>query len=50
MKIRGAVRGGAKKRINQLIQKFNKSALIVTGGYVLQYGVLMKENIAFYDF
>ena len=39
MKIRGAVRGGAKKRVNQLIQKFDKSAYIVTGGFVLQYGV-----------
>ena len=43
-------RGGAKKRVNQLIQNFNRSALIVTRGFVLQYGVLIKENITFSDF
>ena len=43
-------RGGAKKRVNQLIWKFDKIALIVTGGFVLQYGVLIKENITFSDF
>ena len=40
----------AKKRVNQLIQNFNRSALIVTGGFVLQYGVLIKENITFSNF
>ena len=62
MKIRGAGRGedenpqgglgrdGAKKRVNQLIQNFNRSALIVTRGFVLQYGVLIMENITFSDF
>ena len=44
------LRGGAKKRVNQLIWKFDKSAYIVTGGFVLQYGVLIKENITFSDF
>ena len=43
-------RGGAKKHVNQLIQNFDKSAWIVTGGFVLQYGVLIKENITFSDF
>ena len=46
----GPGRGGAKKRVNQLIWKFDKSAYIVTGGFVLQYGVLIKENITFSDF
>ena len=45
-----AGRGGAKKGVNQLIQKFDKSAEIVTGGFVLQYCALNKENIAFSDF
>ena len=43
-------RGGAKKRVDQLIQKFGKSAWTVTGGFVLQYGALNKENITFSDF
>ena len=42
--------GGAKKRLNHLIPNFDKSAKIVTGGFVLQYGALIKENITFYDF
>ena len=46
----GPGQGGAKKRVNQLIQKFDKSAEMVTGGFVLQYGALIKENITFYDF
>ena len=46
----GPGRGGAKKRVNPLIQNFDKSAQIVTGGFVLQYGVLFKENIIFSDF
>ena len=46
----GPGRGGAKKRVNQLIQKFDKSAYIVTGGCVLQYGALINENITFPDF
>ena len=52
IKIRRAVRGGAgqKRRVNQLIQKLDKSAQIVTGGFVLQYGILIKENITFSDF
>ena len=43
-------RGGAKERVNRLIQKFDKSAYIVTGGFVLQYGALINENITFPDF
>ena len=43
----GAGRG--KKYVNQLIQKFNKSAEIVPEGFVLQYGVLTKENITLSD-
>ena len=50
MKISGAVLGGAKKPVNQLIKKFDKSAEIVTGGFVIQNGVLIKENITFSDF
>ena len=46
----GPGRGRAKKRVNQLIQKFDKSAYIVTGGFVLQYGALINENITFPDF
>ena len=30
--------------------KVEKSAQIVTGGFVLQCGVLIKENITFSDF
>ena len=45
-----AVRGGAKKRVNQLIQRSDISVEIVTGGFVLQHGVLIKENITFSDF
>ena len=39
-----------KKRVNQLIQKYDKSEYIATGGFVLQYGVLIKENITLSDF
>ena len=46
----GQGRGGAKKRVNQLIKKFDKSAYIVTGGFVLQYGVLIKEKITLAGF
>ena len=43
MKIRGAVQGGAG-------QKSDKSAKIVTGGFILQFGLLIKENITLSDF
>ena len=46
----GAGQGGAKERVNRLIQKFDKSAYIVTRGFVLQYGALINENITFPDF
>ena len=38
------------QRGDQLIQNFGKSAWTVTGGFVLQYGALNKENITFSDF
>ena len=40
----------AKNHVNPLIQKFDKSAYIVTGGFVIQYGALINENITFPDF
>ena len=46
----GPGQGRAKKHVNQLIQNFDKSAKIVTGGLVLQYAVLIQENITFSDF
>ena len=46
----GPGQGRAKKHVNQLIQNFDKSAKIVTGGLVLQYDVLIQENITFSDF
>ena len=36
---------GRKKRVNQLIQKFHKSANIVIGRFVIHYGVMIKKNI-----
>ena len=36
------LRGGSKKRINQLIQKFDKSAEVVTGGILLQYSFIQS--------
>ena len=41
----GAGRGGAKERVNRLIQKFNKSAYIVMEIFVVYYDVLINENI-----
>ena len=41
----GAGRGGAKERVNQLIQKFDKSACIVMEIFVVYYDVLINENI-----
>ena len=38
-------RGGAKKRINRLIQKFDKSAYIVMEIFIVYYDVLINENI-----
>ena len=45
MKIRGAGRGGAKERVNRLIQKFDKSAYIVMEIFVVYNDVLINENI-----
>ena len=41
----GAGRGGAKERVNRLIQKFGKSAYIVMEIFVVYYDVLINENI-----
>ena len=38
-------RGGAKKCVNRLIQKFDKSAQIVMEIFVVYYDVLINENI-----
>ena len=38
-------RGGAKERVNRLIQKFDKSAYIVMEIFVVYYDVLINENI-----
>ena len=40
-----ARRGGTKKHVNRLIQKFDKSALIVSEIFVVCYDGLKKENI-----
>ena len=40
-----AGRGGAKERVNRLIQKFDKSAYIVMEIFVVYYDVLINENI-----
>ena len=45
VKIREAGRGGAKERVNWLIQKFDKSAYIVMEIFVVYYDVLINENI-----
>ena len=45
VKIRGAGRGGAKERVNRLIQKFENSAYIVMEIFVVYYDVLINENI-----
>ena len=45
VKIRGAGRGGAKERVNRLIQKFDNSAYIVMEIFVVYYDVLINENI-----
>ena len=37
--------GGAKERVNRLIQKFNNSAYIVMEIFVVYYEVLINENI-----
>ena len=41
----GPGRGGAKERVNQLIQKFDKSAYIVMEIFVVYIDVLINENI-----
>ena len=41
----GAGRGGAKERVNRLIQKFENSAYIVMEIFVVYYDVLINENI-----
>ena len=38
-------RGGAKERVNRLIQKFDKSTYIVMEIFVVYYDVLINENI-----
>ena len=42
----GAGRGGAKERVNRLIQKFENSAYIVMEIFVVYYDVLINENIS----
>ena len=42
VKIRGAGRGGAKERVNWLIQKFDNSAYIVMEIFVVYYDVLIN--------
>ena len=42
----GAGRGGAKERVNRLIQKFDNSAYIVMEIFVVYYDVLINENIS----
>ena len=39
-------RGGAKERVNRLIQKFENSAYIVMEIFVVYYDVLINENIS----
>ena len=41
-------RGGAKERVNRLIQKFDKSAQIVIEIFVVHYDVLINEIISFH--
>ena len=41
----GAGRGGAKKRVNRLIQKFENSAYIVMEIFVVYYDVLINKTI-----
>ena len=38
-------RGGAKERVNRLIQKFDKSAYFVMEIFIVYYDVLINENI-----
>ena len=40
------LRGEAKKRVNRLIQKFDKSTEIVMEIFVLCHDISIKENIA----
>ena len=42
---KSAGRGGAKERVNRLIQKFDNSAYIVMEIFVVYYDVLINENI-----
>ena len=39
-------RGGAKKRVNPQIQKFDKICVFAIGRFVMPSGVFIKENIA----
>ena len=43
----GAGQGGAKERVNRLIQKFDKSAYIVMEIFIVYYDVLINEKIIF---
>ena len=43
---KSAGRGGAKERVNRLIQKFENSAYIVMEIFVVYYDVLINENIS----
>ena len=47
---KSAGRGGAKERVNRLIQKFDNSAYIVMEIFVVYYDVLINENIIFSHF
>ena len=42
---KSAGRGGAKERVNRLIQKFDNSAYIVMEIFVVYYDVLINEKI-----
>ena len=42
---KSAGRGGAKERVNQLIQKSDKKAYIVMEIFIVYYDVLINENI-----
>ena len=44
---KSAGRGGAKERVNRLIQKFDKCAYIVMEIFVVYNDVLINENIIY---
>jgi uncharacterized FlaG/YvyC family protein len=42
--------GGAKKRVNPRIKKFDKSVKIVVDNFIMHYVVLIKEKSTFSQF